>query len=238
MTTGYRESQVRVALSWPAVTEERDTVVRRLRELKAPGAIDARREYLAVMLQGSPQSFCNPPAASEPESSAPRPAITYRSHCAGWAYGYGSEYRPSVYPRKGDVLDAIREPDNPHDSNAIGLWRNGQLAGHVSRYDARTIAPRMDSGLRAEVICLRAKGNTKAGAPIQISLFKPESAVQQSDAPSDRGAAGTSAPLGASSTPAAAWYPDPTGRHEFRYWDGLAWSSQVADRGQGSADPI
>ena len=206
-------------------------MVRRLRGLKAPGAIDARREYMAVMLQASPQSFCNPRASSEPENAGSKPIATYRSNCSGWSYG-------SVYPRKGDILDAIREPDNPHDSNAIGLWRNGLRAGYVARYDARTIAPRMDSGLRAEVMCLRARGNAKAGAPIQISLFKPEPAAGQSGVPLNPGAVGAAAPPRASSTPTAAWYPDPAGRHEFRYWDGLAWSSQVADDGRVSSDPI
>jgi Protein of unknown function (DUF2510) len=33
------------------------------------------------------------------------------------------------------------------------------------------------------------------------------------------------------------WFPDPTGRHEFRYWTGTAWSHQVSDRGQVGVDP-
>jgi hypothetical protein len=36
----------------------------------------------------------------------------------------------------------------------------------------------------------------------------------------------------------AAWYPDPTGRHEFRFWSGANWTDHVADGGQSSADPI
>lgn len=38
--------------------------------------------------------------------------------------------------------------------------------------------------------------------------------------------------------PAADWYPDPCGRHELRYWDGVAWADSVADRGQTSVDPV
>lgn len=38
--------------------------------------------------------------------------------------------------------------------------------------------------------------------------------------------------------PAADWYPDPCGRHESRYWDGAAWTDNVADGGQASVDPI
>jgi uncharacterized RDD family membrane protein YckC len=38
-------------------------------------------------------------------------------------------------------------------------------------------------------------------------------------------------------SPPAAWYTDPYGRHEQRYWSGSAWTEHVADRGQQSADP-
>ncbi|MFP4634905.1 MAG: DUF2510 domain-containing protein [Nitriliruptoraceae bacterium] len=36
----------------------------------------------------------------------------------------------------------------------------------------------------------------------------------------------------------AAWHPDPTGRHEYRYWDGQQWTDHVADQGQASIDPV
>jgi len=38
--------------------------------------------------------------------------------------------------------------------------------------------------------------------------------------------------------PAAAWYPDPCARHESRYWDGAAWTDNVADGGQVSVDAV
>lgn len=34
------------------------------------------------------------------------------------------------------------------------------------------------------------------------------------------------------------WYGDPTGRHQYRYWDGTAWTSDVADSGRSSVDPL
>lgn len=37
-------------------------------------------------------------------------------------------------------------------------------------------------------------------------------------------------------TGGAAWHPDPTGRHQLRYWDGQAWTDQVSDNGQQSTD--
>ena len=41
-----------------------------------------------------------------------------------------------------------------------------------------------------------------------------------------------------STTPPAAWYPDPTGRFQQRYWDGAQWTENVATNGQTSADPV
>ncbi len=35
----------------------------------------------------------------------------------------------------------------------------------------------------------------------------------------------------------AGWQPDPFGRHEYRYWDGSAWSDQVSDAGVVASDP-
>lgn len=37
---------------------------------------------------------------------------------------------------------------------------------------------------------------------------------------------------------AAAWHPDPTGRHELRYWDGNQWTEHVSDAGVVSSSPL
>ena len=35
-----------------------------------------------------------------------------------------------------------------------------------------------------------------------------------------------------------AWYPDPSGRHEFRWWDGQEWAEFVLNQDQSSVDPL
>jgi len=35
----------------------------------------------------------------------------------------------------------------------------------------------------------------------------------------------------------AGWYPDPSGRHEHRYWDGTRWTEDVASGGRQGTDP-
>lgn len=45
-------------------------------------------------------------------------------------------------------------------------------------------------------------------------------------------------PSPAASAMPASWAPDPTGRHELRYWDGERWTDHVSDAGTQSSDPI
>jgi len=40
------------------------------------------------------------------------------------------------------------------------------------------------------------------------------------------------------STTPANWYPDPTGRHQLRYWDGNAWTDHVSDNGTQGTDSL
>jgi hypothetical protein len=34
------------------------------------------------------------------------------------------------------------------------------------------------------------------------------------------------------------WAADPTGRHQYRYWDGGQWTENVYDAGVESRDPV
>jgi hypothetical protein len=40
------------------------------------------------------------------------------------------------------------------------------------------------------------------------------------------------------STTPPAWHPDPTARHQLRYWDGAAWTAHVSDDGVQGSDPL
>jgi len=104
-----------------------------------------------------------------PEVNTPRrePTHSYESFIAGWMH------HPGGYPVKDDVLEAIREPENAYDRNAVALYLGGRQVGYVPRGDAFEIARHMDKGLSVEVVCLQARGNRKSGAPIRISVYKP-----------------------------------------------------------------
>jgi Protein of unknown function (DUF2510) len=38
--------------------------------------------------------------------------------------------------------------------------------------------------------------------------------------------------------PPTGWYPDPSGRHEFRFWTGQRWTDFALDNGVQCADPL
>jgi len=42
----------------------------------------------------------------------------------------------------------------------------------------------------------------------------------------------------AAQAPPAGWNPDPSGRHQHRYWDGSQWTATVADNGVTTEDPL
>jgi len=39
-------------------------------------------------------------------------------------------------------------------------------------------------------------------------------------------------------SPPAGWHPDPSGRHDLRYWDGLRWTEHVVSAGSLTVDPL
>lgn len=44
--------------------------------------------------------------------------------------------------------------------------------------------------------------------------------------------------LAAPSAPTGAWQPDPSGRHELRWWDGGRWTENVSDGGRPGVDAL
>ena len=50
-------------------------------------------------------------------------------------------------------------------------------------------------------------------------------------------AAGQPTAVAAGGGQAAGWFPDPSARHEQRYWDGAAWTAHVTDGGVAGTDP-
>lgn len=72
-------------------------------------------------------------------------------------------------------------------------------------------------------------------APTPVSTPSP-TPVSQPAATVASSTASTTSSVGDAVAPAA-WYPDPSGRYELRYWNGSAWTEHVSRNGQQFTDP-
>ena len=92
--------------------------------------------------------------------------------------------------------------------------------------DQRVITFCPTCGDRRDESVLRACGNCGHDFRRGAAEVPPWRAGEPPAAP-----AASAAPALPSPAPPAAWRPDPTGRHEHRYWDGSTWTEHVSDGG-------
>jgi len=74
--------------------------------------------------------------------------------------------------KSGDILTLIREPNNQYDPNAIAIFFNGNQLGYVNKFNAESIAPRLDAGTKAMCVVkeLTGGGQKTQGVNIMIKL--------------------------------------------------------------------
>lgn len=80
--------------------------------------------------------------------------LVQNSPLAGFRYHAAAEVWPAL--RVGDALELAREPENPHDANAVRvLWR-GRVLGYVPRRENTALAWGLERGiqLRARISAL------------------------------------------------------------------------------------
>ena len=97
-------------------------------------------------------------AASAPAQDKVR-LIVQSANLAGFRYHAAAEVFDEL--RVGDTLELAREPDNPHDRNAVSLSWHGHKLGYVPRRDNATLAWSLDRGdvLRARISRVTAHPN-------------------------------------------------------------------------------
>jgi len=124
------------------------------------------------------------------------------------------------------------EPFNPYDPNAVRVFLSMGQVGHLSRADAVAYRPSIDFlASRGEVLAARAaltggwdRGSNDSGS-FGVRLYMGSPAQVLAELTDDSPSAGE-------------WRPDPSGRHERRYWDGSAWTDLVTDDGSTSRDVL
>ena len=92
-------------------------------------------------------------------------------------------------------------------------------------------APAAGFAVPASISPLSANEQATTPQPSPLSAPTLSPTPQPFPAPAPRAPA-------AAATPLPAWYADPTGRHQHRYWDGAQWTTSVANNGQPGNDTI
>jgi hypothetical protein len=79
--------------------------------------------------------------------------ILQESPLAGFQYHRG----PAIWPflQLGESLRLKREPSNPHDRYAIGVWFKNEHLGYIPKRENRTLARLLDQGERLEASIIR-----------------------------------------------------------------------------------
>lgn len=95
--------------------------------------------------------------------------LVQSSPLAGSQYYRLNELQRNI--QVGDPLELVREPENPHDRNAIAIRWRGQALGYLPRKENRAVAKAIDDGeiVRATVEAIAADPNP--WKRLRISVF-------------------------------------------------------------------
>lgn len=74
--------------------------------------------------------------------------LVQRSPLAGFQFYAGRELWDEM--QAGDALRLVREPENPHDANAVRVEWRGRKLGYLPRKENRAVAAEMDRGGKVE----------------------------------------------------------------------------------------
>jgi hypothetical protein len=94
--------------------------------------------------------------------------LVQSSPLAGFRYGEASLVWADL--RLGDRLDLVREPDNPHDRNAVRVEWQGRKLGYVPRTENGALAWAMDRGetVTARISRLREHPNPRLRLEFEV----------------------------------------------------------------------
>jgi len=107
-------------------------------------------------------------APTEQAGSTAR-VLLQTSLTAGLAHHDAKEVWPELRP--GDRLELRREPANPHDPNAVQVWREGRLLGYLPRADNRDVARQLDRGQPLEARIRSVARHRNHRRKLEIDVF-------------------------------------------------------------------
>lgn len=108
-------------------------------------------------------------ALAAPAHAADARIIVQQSPLAGFQYYEGKGLWEMM--RVGDTLLLAREPQNPHDANAVRvLWRN-EMLGYIPRRENSDVARQMDRGAPVKARIVRLKEARNPWQRIEFEVY-------------------------------------------------------------------
>lgn len=107
--------------------------------------------------------------ASAPAHAGAIKVLVQSSPLAGFQYHDGEALWSQL--RAGDMLALVREPDNPHDANAVRVEWRGRMLGYLPRAENRSVAAEMDRGSRVEARIARLAEHRNPWRRLLIEVF-------------------------------------------------------------------
>jgi HIRAN domain len=108
-------------------------------------------------------------ALAGPACAADARIIVQQSPLAGFQYYEGRDLWSMM--RVGDTLQLTREPQNPHDANAVRvLWRN-EMLGYIPRRENSDVARQMDRGAAVKARIVRLKEARNPWQRIEFEVY-------------------------------------------------------------------
>ncbi|MBI1989223.1 MAG: HIRAN domain-containing protein [Betaproteobacteria bacterium] len=108
-------------------------------------------------------------ATAVPAQSGEVRMLVQSSLLAGFQYYQGGRLWDEI--KVGDPLTLAREPDNPHDSNAVRVEWQGHKLGYVPRRENQAVARHMDSGGKVEARVSKLMQHRNPRQRIEFEVF-------------------------------------------------------------------
>jgi len=120
------------------------------------------------LLAGLLQVVLAAPAFAEERAASVR-LVVQSAPLAGWRYYAGGEVWSEL--RVGDALELSREPDNPHDANAIAVSWRGRKLGYLPRRENAALAWGLDRGERLRARIRRLADSPNPARRVEVEVF-------------------------------------------------------------------
>ena len=97
--------------------------------------------------------------------------IVQRSPLAGFRHYEAPRFWQELAP--GQRLALVREPDNPHDANAVRIEWNGHMLGYLPRRENGAVARQLDRGAALAARVAQVRRNRNHTVRVEVEVVAP-----------------------------------------------------------------